>query len=60
MTSYGSLCTHPLSQTKETSAPSWKLGGATTRPLRSWFGMSSHDFTREKETRLAHEELGNR
>lgn len=51
--------THPLSQTNETSAPSRRLGGATTRPLRSWFGMASHDFARKKETRLAHEELGN-
>lgn len=50
--------THPSSQINETSAPSWRLGGATTWPLRSSFGMASHDFTRKKETKLACEESG--
>lgn len=49
-----SLHTHPLSQTKETSAPSWRLEGRNTRPLRSWFGMALHDFTREKKRDSLH------
>lgn len=55
-----SLHTHPSSQAKETSVPSWRLGGATTRPLSSWSGRASHDFARRKGTRLAREEPGNR